>query len=98
MSTAPEVTRVKVEHEPFIPVSRPRIERRLVESISDPDDRERFVDFCKLIEAIYHFEYHDTAEELKRDFRLFNPTSDPNEVEGLTDAELDLAEGEFLTN
>ena len=98
MSPVPKVTRMKIDQEHFIPVSKHKIRTRLAEAVASPADRARFEDFCKLIEAIYHFEYHDTQEELKRDFVPFHPVSGPDELEGFTDDEIDAAEDTFLKN
>ncbi|MFH1268967.1 MAG: TMEM143 family protein, partial [Planctomycetota bacterium] len=92
------VTRVKIEHEHFVPVSKHRIRKCLLDEVADPQDHRKFRDFCRIIEAIYHFEYHETQEELKRDFMLFNPVTGPEELRHLSAEEIESAEATFLTN
>jgi hypothetical protein len=63
--------------EPFIPVRR----LELVELLcADPGlaeaDRERFQAFCKLVVAIFHFQYNQHLERLKISYAPFDPDSD----------------------
>jgi len=97
MSSTLPVTRVKIDHEHFIPVSKHRIRRRLLEHVTDPHDRRKFTDLCRILEAIYHFEYHETQEELKRHFRLFNAVTSPAELKDVSSEEIESAEATFLT-
>jgi hypothetical protein len=32
-----------------------------------------FKSFCKIVKSIYHFEFHDQLEKLKKSYRVFNP-------------------------
>jgi len=98
MSSTPPVTRIPIGHEHFIPVSKHRIRQCLLEHVTDPDDRRKFRDFCRIVEAIYHFQYHETQEELKRDFMLFHSVTGPEEVKGLSAEEIESAEATFLGN
>src|SRR5436305_12865694 len=87
MSTA-ELSRVKLEHEAFIPVPKQQIVAALMARLDDPDERRHFDDFCRLVEGIYHFEYHRTSNELKQDFRLFDTNSGLYERSQLSDEKL----------
>ncbi len=91
-------TRVKLERESFIPVPKQQIVAALVERLSDPDERRRFQDFCRLVEGIYHFEYHRTASELKQDYRLFDSNGGVYERCLLSEEQLLEAENRFLCN
>lgn len=66
------------DRENFIPITK----HELVDMLSkDPlcaseHDREKFLSFCKVLEALFHFEYHENLEELKKAYAPFNPDSD----------------------
>ncbi len=84
-----------IEPEHFIPVSK----KRLVDTLAARGDLpERFLDFCQMIEAVYHFENLRVSQELKEDFRLLEQDEGLVERAGLSDAELRQAENRFLTN
>ena len=97
MSSIP-LTRVKIDHEHYIPIPKHRIRECLLRRITDPTDREKFRLFCRIIESIYHFEYHETQEELKRDFMLFNPANGSDELKDLEIETIEEAEATFLSN
>src|SRR5262249_29690243 len=98
MSQVMGSTHVKLERESFIPVPKRQIIDTLVEGLSDPEDQRRFGDFCRLVEGIYHFEYHRTASELKQDYRLFDSSGGVYERCLLSEEELRAAEERFLCN
>ncbi len=96
-------TRVKVEHESFIPVPKQQIVAALAERLSDKsesgaEEKRRFQDFCRLVEGIYHFEYHQTSSELKQDYRLFDSNGGHYERCLLAEEQLLEAETRFLSN
>jgi len=88
--------RVPVEHECFIPVSYHRIVKTLLRRVTDQEQRRLLKDFCRLIQSIYHFEYHRTALQLKEDFELFCPDQDRGELDHLDAVEIEQAEVRFL--
>ena len=98
MSIASRHTRVKVEPEYFIPVSKNRLVETFLQKIDDPEQKRRFEAFCNLVEATYHFEYHQISQELKRDFNLFDPVNGRSEIGGLTGAQVEQIEDRFLAN
>ena len=61
MSSTTGTVRVPVEHECFIPVARHHVLSSLLERIENDQDRDAFRDLARMVEAIYHFEYHATA-------------------------------------
>lgn len=92
-----DTTKVRVEPEHFIPVAKHRIVRSLKKLV--PDDKQAgFRDFCRLIEAIYHFEYHTTSQELKEDFQLFDTQEGKLERSLAEPAQIESAEDRFLVN
>ncbi|MGE0430682.1 MAG: DUF3754 domain-containing protein [Planctomycetota bacterium] len=65
------------DRERFIPVSKAELVDLLKREQGVPDeDKEKFSAFCKMIEAIFHFEYHGTLEELKKTYAPFDPDRD----------------------
>ena len=91
-------TRVEVERECYIPVPKDRIVQSLMAEIDSPQTRIRFNDFCRLVEGIYHFEYHRTSNELKQDYRLFDNPGGAEARRNISDEELRQAEERFLLN
>ena len=98
MSIASRHTRVRVEPEHFIPVSKNRLVETLLQKIDDAEQKRRFEVFCNLVEATYHFEYHQISKELKQDFKLFDPVNDDGEIGRLTSAQIEQVEDRFLAN
>lgn len=41
-----------------------------------PAEREGFRDFCRILTSVFHFEFHDRLERLKRDHAPFDPDAD----------------------
>lgn len=91
-------TRVRVEQDHFIPVSKNRLVETLLQEIDDADNKQRFEAFCRLIEATYHFEHHQMSQQLKQDFRLFDPDSNCGEIDRLTGDQIEHVEDRFLEN
>ena len=56
MNSARPSHRVRIVQESYIPVARVQLVEALLREIDQPDERQRFESFCRLIEAIYHFE------------------------------------------
>lgn len=60
--------------EQFIPVRKSDIlQRLLTHGGLPPDERDRFYQLCRLLGAIYHYEYFDRLERLRDDYYYFNP-------------------------
>jgi hypothetical protein len=61
--------------EHFIPLRRTDLVDMLERDLPE-GDREPFRQFCKLVTAIYHFEYNDLLDKLKVAYAPFDPDSD----------------------
>ena len=65
------------DRERFIPFRKSEIVELVCEEGSlSPDDQQTFRSFCKLLESIYHFEFHKKLEELKDSYAPLNPDRD----------------------
>jgi hypothetical protein len=84
-----------IEPEHYIPVSKSRLINGLA---SRGDLPERFLEFCRMIEAVYHFENLRVSQELKEDFRLLERDEGVVERAGLSADDLHRAETRFLSN
>jgi hypothetical protein len=63
----------------FIPVRKIDIVAALVEHSSlAGDDHDKFRQLCRLLGAIYHYEYFDRLERLRADYFYFNPEIQPH--------------------
>ena len=60
------------DHE--IPFSREEIIKMILDDKKlKGEDVNSFRIFCKILNSIYHFEFHDQLEDLKSSYRYFNP-------------------------
>lgn len=66
------------EREHFIPVRKVDVLNALIDSggLEAPSDREKFRQLCRMLGAIYHYEYHDQLERLRDDYFYFDPEAD----------------------
>lgn len=87
-----------IPHECHIPIARHRFLQALVDAIPDEGQRVQWHSFSKLIEAVYHFRFHEIATELKEDFLLFDTRQGTDELIRLTDDEIQTREMRFLRN
>ena len=62
----------------FIPVRKSDILDALVDNGQLPDDRltAQFRQVCRMLGAVYHYEYFERLEVLRRDYYYFNPELD----------------------
>jgi hypothetical protein len=79
-------------------VPKQQITGALAARIDDAEEQRRFQEFCRLVEGIYHFEYHQMANELKQDFRLFDSDGGIYERGLMSDEQLLEAQERFLCN
>lgn len=65
------------EREHFISVRKVDVLDALINhgALDAASDREKFREFCRLLGAIYHYEYHDQLERLHDDYFYFDPDS-----------------------
>jgi hypothetical protein len=69
------------ERDQFIPVRKADILDALVEhgAFDSEDERDQFRQICRLLAAIYHYQYFDQLEELRDAYFYFNPELAPPE-------------------
>jgi Protein of unknown function (DUF3754) len=86
------------ERDQFIPVRKADILAALVDHgpLGSETERESFRQVCRLLAAIYHFEYFDQLERLRHDYYYFNPELDPQAV--FQPAELDVAYADLMAS
>jgi Protein of unknown function (DUF3754) len=73
--------RVKdAERDQFIPVRKTDLLDALVEHgpFGSTAERESFRQVCRVLAAIYHYEYFEQLERLRHDYYYFNPELDPH--------------------
>jgi hypothetical protein len=76
------------DREHFIPLRKQELvellcrDKRLSEA-----DAEAFRQFCRLVAATYHFQYHQKLEELKRAYAPFDPDADTQSLDKLSEEE-----------
>ena len=68
------------DRDQFIPVRKTDILDALVEHgpLASEAEREQFRQVCRLLAAIYHYEYFARLERLRDDYYYFNPEFDPH--------------------
>ena len=66
------------ERDHFIPARKSDVLHALMLEGSLPDDaeREKFRQLCRVLGAIFHYEYFDRLERLRNDYFYFNPEHD----------------------
>ncbi|NET36613.1 MAG: DUF3754 domain-containing protein [Cyanothece sp. SIO1E1] len=70
------------DREAFIPYRRTDlIELCLEEGQLAATDAQKFRDFCTILAAYYHFQFHQTLETLKDNFAPFNPDADTKAIQ-----------------
>ncbi|MFQ3592047.1 MAG: DUF3754 domain-containing protein, partial [Gemmataceae bacterium] len=76
------------DREQYIPLRRADVVELL---LRDPklnaSERESFQQFAQLISAIWHFEYHQTLENLKDQFAPFDPDAETKPLKQLDPAQ-----------
>ncbi len=74
------------DREHFIPIRKSElVDYCLKEPGMNFDDRDKFRQFCRLLEATFHFEYHSQLEELKSAYAPFDPDADTQTLSPLSD-------------
>ncbi len=69
-----------VDRDNFIPVRKADILDALIEHgrLASETEREKFRQVCRLLGAIYHYEYFDRLEKLRNAYFYFSPDLDPH--------------------
>ena len=78
----PAADRSAREH--FIPVRKADLVRLLADQALRPAERQQFLALCRMLEATFHFEYHQRLEELKDAYAWFDPDADTQPKTPLT--------------
>jgi hypothetical protein len=85
------------DREHFIPLRKNDVIELLMRQPELPaTERENFAQFCKLVVATYHFEYHKTLEELKDAYAPFDPDADTHPLDEPSREEMAAREGEVF--
>jgi len=80
---------VYADREAFIPYRRSDlIKLCLQEGKLSPQEARQFRDFCEILSAYYHFEFHQDLESIKDSFSPFNPDRETKTIRELSSAEL----------
>src|SRR5215470_4696970 len=75
--TDDQIGNIHAERDHYIPVRRKDVLDALAAHGALPaSDREKFRDFCRMLAAIYHYEYFVQLEKLRDDYYYFNPERD----------------------
>src|SRR6476620_9666608 len=66
------------ERDHFIPARKIDVLNAVIAhgALSSEPEREKFRQFCRLLGAIYHYEYFDQLERLRNDYFYFSPDLD----------------------
>ncbi|MCP4353226.1 MAG: DUF3754 domain-containing protein [Desulfobacterales bacterium] len=85
------------DRERFIPFQKSEIIRLICEegTLSN-EDQDKFRMFCKILESIYHFEFHTKAEELKKNYFPLNPDRDTRMIREYSDRDIRKCEDNLL--
>jgi hypothetical protein len=90
--------RVLIPHECYIPIPRHRFLQAIADDVSSEPQKKSWHEFCRLMEAVYHFRFHTIATELKEDFLLFDTRQGTEELMSLSPNEVHQREMRFLSN
>jgi hypothetical protein len=71
---------IAAERDRYIPVRKADLLDALVEHgpLGSVTEREKFRQVCRILAAIYHYEYFDRLERLRHDYFYFDPERDPH--------------------
>jgi uncharacterized protein DUF3754 len=74
------VVGIAAERDQFIPVRKADLLDALVEHgpLGTEAERAKFRQVCRILAAIYHYQYFDQLERLRHDYFYFNPELDPH--------------------
>ena len=85
------------DRERFIPFQKSEIFRLLCENFSiDTDDYAKFKNLCRILESIYHFEFHEKIKYLKENYYPVNPDKDTKTTKKYSSDDIKRCEDNFL--
>ncbi len=83
----------------FIPFRKSEIIELLCEEGAlHQEARGKFRSFCKILESLYHFEFHKQLEHLKENYYPLNPDKDTRTKRQYSREEISECENELLEN
>jgi len=88
---------VEMEAEPYIPCSRIKLRKELLQLLKDPGKKKEFDLFLHYLDLAFILKYNPLLRKLLDDFELFDPTKNPYDFEQNDKLQLQQAEIEFLT-
>jgi uncharacterized integral membrane protein len=72
----------------FIPYRKSDIiDMCMTDSRLEDSDKKSFSEFCRILESLFHFEFHRQLEELKDCYAPFNPASDTRNIHNYSEEE-----------
>jgi hypothetical protein len=79
----------QADRDQFIPVRKTDILEALLDhgQIASAEERDRFRQVCRMLAAVYHYEYFDRLETLRHDYYYFSPELDQHAHFEQTDLE-----------
>jgi hypothetical protein len=89
---------VELPHEAYIPISKARLNRALLEHPRGRAAGGRLEHLLRLVEGLYHFHHHDTLNQLKQDYEIFSPDAEDGMRAGLGEEALAGRERRFIGN
>ena len=70
-----------INHNRFIPFRKADVVDMVIDDSGLPEaEIKAFREFCQILEALFHFEYHTCLEKLKACYGPFNPDADTRHV------------------
>ena len=82
----------------FIPFRKADIvEMCIGDSRMPAGDADEFRDFCRILEALFHFEFHHRLETLKNCYAPFDPDADTRLVASYSQQEKDLLQKQLVS-
>ncbi|MDM8537322.1 TMEM143 family protein [Desulfobacterales bacterium HSG17] len=85
------------DRERFIPFQKSEIIRLLCKDIGiDSDNHTKFQCLCRLMESIYHFEFHKKTKYLKENYYPLDPDKDTRTTKNYSSEEIKSCENNFL--
>ncbi|QTA86109.1 TMEM143 family protein [Desulfonema magnum] len=68
------------------------------EGTFDHAEQEKFLSVCKILESIYHFEFHKKSELLKENYYPFNPDKDTRTMRNYSPEDIRKSENNLIEN
>ena len=89
---------VELPHESYIPISKARLNEALLAHPRGRADGIHLAQLLRLVEGLYHFQHHETLNQLKHDYELFSPDADDSVRAELADGDGAARETRFISN